>query len=851
MAGMDKIKFNSPIEIAELTGSSITMGGDNTEQLDLTAESIDVNAYDGQLTMVGCLGVSISTDNDGIQLAPYNGTLIIASGEESDKTVEISVDDFKNMKSEIGAKVIANDALEIAEFAENECERLTDELDIVHANLDDCVEIVDGLKSKVVIPVDEDGEYDDYSVVLRGSQGDTYIEMNEDELVLSSHYPIEFIVGEHGSGERTINIEDLENEIGAKAALNNIVRPGDDGYSIYFGSPDYNDDVHVQSYGGTYIEGTQDLKISSLYSAVIEAYGEDSAESTAKVEVTNMGGGVVNIAADDINLNGTVKVNGKGLVADNGRVVADKGLQIEDAYSIYFKDTMAGTGVEFFVDDLRILKEVRSDANNDLVSNGLNSDVTAPNSGHNVNTGDNAIVFGDANTNGGISSIIGGSCNTNTMDFSIMAGCWNENYGDGYNSIITGNTNINTARGNIVGGHRNEAHTRYSLTAGWENKLFGIKNGNGDDCDSYNVVGGYSNEIYGRANFVAGHDNTVIGNFALVAGRSNTIGGLDGEALSGNANYGGVIVGGYNNVVAGHSSITSGLNNENAHRYSNLFGEGLLTGNNYHTAIGKFNSVSGADVFTVGFGNSKTDRKNLFNIKSNGAIDISGPNFAVNSNDGCFKLGVGLQTDLAGQVVVGRYNVNMGNNTIFAVGGGNSDADRKTVFCVKESGPTEIANQLTVYGGLDVRGAEAIIRTNVVINGNLTVNGTVNGGSAGGSGWTTVLNNVDVMMLNNGYSIPAEYRNMTELMIVLHPHDGSLPFSSSCVFVENSVDNYRGPASLDAYALNSYDGTRGNRIVLYPRIDWYGQLDLLDATTNLSMTIDLYDSYDVSVYARK
>lgn len=80
---------------------------------------------------------------------------------------------------------------------------------------------------------------------------------------------------------------------------------------------------------------------------------------------------------------------------------------------------------------------------------------------------------------------------------------------------------------------------------------------------------------------------------------------------------------GYDNTNTGNSSFVVGNSNSVTHNNSVALGQGLKSGAQNQTILGKFNNPSTTNVFTVGYGTSDTDRKNLFTIDGYGRINAS------------------------------------------------------------------------------------------------------------------------------------------------------------------------------------------------------------------------------------
>ena len=81
---------------------------------------------------------------------------------------------------------------------------------------------------------------------------------------------------------------------------------------------------------------------------------------------------------------------------------------------------------------------------------------------------------------------------------------------------------------------------------------------------------------------------------------------------------------GYNTRAAGAYSLAGGMNSETASRNSLAYGEGAKTTKQNEVALGKYNSSNEDTAFSVGNGESDTERNNLLELTNEGNLKIQG-----------------------------------------------------------------------------------------------------------------------------------------------------------------------------------------------------------------------------------
>lgn len=129
---------------------------------------------------------------------------------------------------------------------------------------------------------------------------------------------------------------------------------------------------------------------------------------------------------------------------------------------------------------------------------------------------------------------------------------------------------------------------------------------------------------------------------------------------------------GYDNTNTGNSSFVVGNSNSVTHNNSVALGQGLKSNAQNQTILGKFNTPSTTDIFTIGYGTSDTDRKNIFTISNKGGINNNIKNFRVFTDESVGEYGIAMgqqaSTSNAHAIALGRsssatgmYAIAMGN----------------------------------------------------------------------------------------------------------------------------------------------------------------------------------------------
>lgn len=136
---------------------------------------------------------------------------------------------------------------------------------------------------------------------------------------------------------------------------------------------------------------------------------------------------------------------------------------------------------------------------------------------------------------------------------------------------------------------------------------------------SEDVVGGeifnnyVKNKASGKFSHAEGNSTEASGDNSHAEGSNTVASGINSHA-QGNATK----VSGNNSFGGGTNTLVSGGNTFG-------FGEGIVSDYSNQFVFGKFNSNSDDSIVEVGYGNSDTDRKNIFSIEKSGVV-LSGTN---------------------------------------------------------------------------------------------------------------------------------------------------------------------------------------------------------------------------------
>lgn len=266
----------------------------------------------------------------------------------------------------------------------------------------------------------------------------------------------------------------------------------------------------------------------------------------------------------------------------------------------------------------------------------------------------------------------------------------NSNSSSGESSHTEGNNNTAMAKSSHAEGASNKIYVNstYSHVEGTNNKVNGKTNhieGSDNSTDStstYVHVEGYKNVgVQGTASHVGGFNNTSTGNYLLVTGQNNTS-NSSASIVSGNKNT----------DKDGTTNLLEGEDNTLRNSYNSI-----ISGKK-NTGIGSNNIISGTYTYVKGNNNlilaSNTSAYTYNSIAIGDSISIEGDQIKEGGN---FALGKGIQIVNDHEGSVGKYNfsyylnfdatnANNDNKTVFSVGVGTSDDDRRNAIDIRETG---------------------------------------------------------------------------------------------------------------------------------------------------------------------
>ena len=323
---------------------------------------------------------------------------------------------------------------------------------------------------------------------------------------------------------------------------------------------------------------------------------------------------------------------------------------------------------------------------------------------------------------------------TSSATYGIISGGNNNQVGGSYGSIGGGQSNVAGTLGTTVsGGVSNRAMQSYATVSGGQNNIangahaaIGGGNNNSATNQGSTISGGISNKSIGSNATVSGGMNNEAN------GASSTIsGGMNNEANADNS----VISGGSDNTISSgsrNSMISGGMKNIiNSGTNNGIIGSSntLNSGNNSYV-FGTSNSVnSGQNSITMGNGNQ---------VSGQNTVAIGTGNIAGLQNEvvvGTYNHNSNNPANTTNQDFIGnrRFTVGIGNSASQRKNGMTIFENGNTLFQGKilTTGTAyvhsvEVANDAMIGGNVNVVG-------NTNMNGTLQVTGTINGSNLSGT----------------------------------------------------------------------------------------------------------------------
>lgn len=327
---------------------------------------------------------------------------------------------------------------------------------------------------------------------------------------------------------------------------------------------------------------------------------------------------------------------------------------------------------------------------NNIVTSSASFGTVSGGQSNQVGGANGTIGGGQSNVAGAIGSTIsGGASNRAMQSYANISGGQNNIASGTYSTIGGGNNNSATNQGSTIsGGISNKSiGSNATVSGGMNNEANGA---------SSTISGGMNNEANADNSVISGGSDNIISsgsrNSMISGGMKNIINsgtnnGIFGSTNSLNSGSNSYVIGTSNTVNSGQSSITLGNSNLLSGQNTVAIGTGNIVGLQNEVVVGTYNLNSnnpanttnqdfiGNRRFTVGIGNSASQRKNAMTIFENG-------------------------------------------NTLFQ----GKILTTSTAYVHS----TEIANDAAVGGNLNVVG-------NTNMNGTLQVTGTINGSNLSGT----------------------------------------------------------------------------------------------------------------------
>ena len=275
-----------------------------------------------------------------------------------------------------------------------------------------------------------------------------------------------------------------------------------------------------------------------------------------------------------------------------------------------------------------------------------------------------AVALGNHNAVLGQSGFAVGETNFVSRSGMYGAALGSNNTVNGKNSIAAGRSNEIEDLYGVAFGHGNKVKGKSSSALGYTNTLNDDSEfaaGTGNTLSGENAVAiGRANQSYGKSNTCIGYGNivnkcicgTAIGNvnhvyanYAFAAGNNNTVNADASGTIGLNLNIktssesgvynnvGHLLIGSNNTINGGRNLIMGGQSSVALLHDSIIIGNNLKeTSKGFGKAIfGSYNAESGASI-VLGAGSSNSNRKNVFEVFSDGAVKT--PNARAYKTDG-------------------------------------------------------------------------------------------------------------------------------------------------------------------------------------------------------------------------
>ena len=320
--------------------------------------------------------------------------------------------------------------------------------------------------------------------------------------------------------------------------------------------------------------------------------------------------------------------------------------------------------------------------------------------------GDASIASGEASTAMGDTTQASGETSTATGNQTIASGI--SSFAGILSSVASGNRSIAmgssaTASGDdsIALGNSATASNVFSIAIGEQTD----SSGNGSLALGYaTLASGTSSTAMGDSTIASGQNSTAMGDSteateiaSIAMGRFTTASGESSIAVGNNVEATGdesisvgkkTITG--RGTASGVNSAAIGFNNLAQGDYSIALGQNDSSTGNNSFSMGQNSTASGAHSFAHGLNSTASGTRSFSNgwgTTASGTNAWVGGKDCVASGDRSFAFGLEVNADDANMVAFGKYNkLNTGNNSIFQVGVGASDAARDNAFDIHQNG---------------------------------------------------------------------------------------------------------------------------------------------------------------------
>jgi len=300
-------------------------------------------------------------------------------------------------------------------------------------------------------------------------------------------------------------------------------------------------------------------------------------------------------------------------------------------------------------------------------------------------SGDYSTAIGNSTTASGVSSFATTLSSVASGERSIAMG--SSATASGNDSIALGNGATASNVFSTAIGEQADSSGNGSLALGYATQASGtVSTAMGDST----IASATTSTAMGDATTASGQGSTAMGRFTTASGEGsiavgNNVQATGAESISvgkktitGRGTASGINSAaiGLNNLAQGNYSIALGQNNSSTGDYSFSMGQNSTASGIHSFAHGLNSTASGIRSFSNGYGTT-----------ASGTNAWVGGRDCVASGDRSFAFGRAVQADDANMVAFGKYNkLNTGNDSIFQVGVGASDAARDNAFDIHQNG---------------------------------------------------------------------------------------------------------------------------------------------------------------------